>query len=266
MQGKQKEKRKRHIWIPILNVILVIIVVLAMLLMVVAELVLDKGVQVFGYSLETVSGQNALLIKDGLELLQIPYGAAVASYINSVPGYVTVIFPPCVLLVILQVIASSLEKKQEKKQQEQQSKKEEAAKASSAPKAQEHIYRPVIVQNAAEAETAQTQSDLPEDVQELKQNIEQLKVALQQSQSQNEELRIRAVQAIKKAREQSPPQGTIYQQPYPQMPPQIPQYPVYPMYPVYPPQQYYPQQGYYPPQMPPQGGFYPYPPQQGPMR
>jgi len=264
LQEKQKEKRKRHIWIPILNVIFVIIVVVAMLLMVVSELVLDKGLEIFGYSLETVAQQDVMIIKDGVEVVQIPYAAAIASYVNSVPGYVTVIFPPCVLLVILQVIASSLEKKQEAKEAEKKAEEEKTQPAQT--NAQEHVYRPVINANASQT-GAQPQEPEEVQVQELMQNIEQLKAALQQSQNQNEELRIRAVQAIKTAREQqSPPQGTIYQQPYVQMPPQMPQYPVYPVYPVYPPQQYYPQQGFYPPQMPPQGGFYPYPPQQGPMR
>lgn len=262
----EKKKKRKLAWITGFNIILVTVVVIAMLLMVLSELVLDKDVGIFGYTLCTGARDSVLLVKDSAQILEIPMLAMIAGYVNSVPGYVTVIFPPCVLLVILQIIASNIEKKNGGEEEEEKISAENTAdqqKRSKKPAEETaHVYRPV---NAQAAETVQEQASAPKPADDLMLENQQLKAALQQSQNQNEELRVRAVQAIRKAREQQ----VMY--PYPpmqQMPPQMPYPPQYPVYPVYLQQpyggMYYPPQQ--PPYYPPQGGYYNYPPQQGPMQ
>jgi len=281
-------KKRKHLWLPICNTILIIVVVVSLGLMIISELVLDNPAATFaGFNLKTGAGESIVVSKAGNDVLQIPFAAKAAGYVNSIPGYVTVIFPPCVLLVVLQVIASGLDKKDAQEEQEAKTEQEEPDEEKQDEPVKERVSqdtgrvkRPAMQKTPAHDldemldETAPKGQETPQ-VQELLEDIEQLKAALQQSQNQNEELRVRAVQAIKKAREQQP---VVYaQQPYMQMPPQMPPQIPYTSYPVYPPvysQQPYgayyppqmPQQPYYPAQMPPQGGYYTYPPQQGPMQ
>jgi hypothetical protein len=223
--------RSGSVLIRILNVVLIAVVVCAMLLMLASELVIDRaGCVIFGYCFKSAQTGGDLLVQSGDRTVAvIPYLAQAADFANSFSGYLTLILPPCVLLVVLQLIRTRRREDDAPAQQGDDRPAQQAEDAARTPqekRADAAFVRQqqaqsdadlTLLEMALDAETpaspdaaaASQREDAAAQLamqqaqqQELLHQIAQLKQALYESEARNEALRARAVEAIRKARQE----------------------------------------------------------------